>query len=130
MKLSKILIGLLIIFFIYIIVNQIFFSKNTIFEGLANSTADQYQSYNTSDPNNSGVLAQQNAGNIQVLEKQVNTLSELQPQVKDMSNNLVTISKQLNALQQQVSALTTQQQTAANSVSQKLSASSTSKTKS
>lgn len=126
MKLSKILIGLLIIFFIYIIVNQIFFAKKTIFEGLANSTDGQYQSYNTSNPNNSGILAQQNAGNIQVLEKQVNTLSELQPQVKDMSNNLVTISKQLNALQQQVSALTTQQQTAANAVSQNLSASSSS----
>ena len=129
MKLLKLLICLLIIFFVYLIINQLLFTENkNIFEGLANSTADQYQPYNTNDPNNSQILAQQNAGNIQVLEKQVSNLSDLSTEVSDISGNLVTISKQLSALQQQVSALTKQQQTAANTVSQKLPSSSSSST--
>jgi len=110
----------------YLIIYQILFTKKKVFEGLANDTSGQYQDYNTSNSNNAQILAQQNAGNIQVLEKQVNNLSDLQTQVKDISGNLVTISTQLNALQQQVTALTQQQQTAANNVSQKLPSSSSS----
>lgn len=124
MKLVNLLICLLIIFFIYIIIYQILFTKKKVLEGLANDTRGQYQDYNTSNSNNAQILAQQNAGNIQVLEKQVNSLSDLQTQVRDISGNLVTMSTQLNALQQQVSALTQQQQTAANAVSQNLNSSS------
>ena len=105
----------------YLIIYQIFLMKNKVLEGLANDTSGQFQDYNTSSNNNPQILAQQNAGNIQVLENQVNNLSDLSTQVKDISGNLVTISTQLNALQQQVSALNKQQQTAANSVSQNLS---------
>ena len=126
MKLVNLLICLLIIFFIYLIIYQILFTKKKVLEGLANDTSGQYQDYNTSNSNNAQILAQQNAGNIQVLEKQVNNLSDLQTQVKDISGNLVTISTQINALQQQVTALTQQQQTAANNVSQKLPSSTSS----
>ena len=106
-----------------LIIYQTYFTKKNIIEGLANDTTGQYQAYNTSNSNNTQILAQQNAGNIQVLEKQINNLSSLQTEVNDISGNLVTISKQLNALQQQVNALTQQQQSAANTVGKKLPAS-------
>ena len=93
MKLLKILICFLIIFFIYLIIYQTYFTKKNIIEGLANDTTGQYQAYNTSNSNNTQILAQQNAGNIQVLEKQINNLSSLQTEVNDISGNLVTISK-------------------------------------
>ena len=123
MKLFKILICLLIIFFIYLIIYQTFFTKKNILEGLANDTSGQYQDYNTSNSNNPQILAQQNAGNIQVLEKQINNLNELPTKVNNIESNLTTISTQLSSLQQQVTALTNQQKTAANTVSQKLSSS-------
>ena len=123
MKLLNLLICFLIIFFMCLIIYQIFFTKNKVLEGLANDTSGQYQDYSSSSSSNPQILAQQNAGNIQVLEKQVNNLSDLSTQVNDISGNLVTMSKQLQALQQQVSALNKQQETAANSVSNNLSSS-------
>ena len=117
------MIYFLIIFFMILIIYQIYqmYFKCNILEGLANNTTGQYQPYNSStDTTNVTILAQQNAGNIQVLENQVSQLQDMQTEVRDISSNLVTISKQISALQQQVSALNQQQQTAANTVNQKL----------
>jgi hypothetical protein len=116
----KLLIFLLIIFFIILIVHQIFFTKIYTIEGLANSTSGQYQPYNTNNSSNAGILAQQNAGNIQVLEGQVNNLTNLQTEVTDISGNMATITTQINNLQSQVNALMQQQQTAADNVNKKL----------
>ena len=120
----KLLIYILIIFFIILIVDQYFFTKTKMnyIEGLANPTSCQYQPYNTNtnDPTNVGILAQQNAGNIQVLEGQINNLTNLQTEVTDISGNVATLTSQVNTIQQQVNALTQQQTAAANNISKKL----------
>lgn len=93
------LINLLIVFFILLISYQIFLAcnKNTIIEGM------DYQPYNTNNPNNALILAQQNAGNISVLKQQLDELDGLNKEVQDISGNVI-------ALQGQVSQLVASQQ--------------------
>ena len=54
----------------------------------------------TNDPNNVMILAQQNAGNIQVLKQQLDTLLSLDQEVKDISGNVVLLQQQVNDLVQ------------------------------
>jgi len=61
----------------------------------------QYQQYDTNNPNNVLILAQQNAGNIQVLKQQLDKALGLQKEVRDMSGNLATLTEQVTALMQQ-----------------------------
>ena len=58
------LVNLLIIFFIVLIIYQIFLAyfNNSITEGYENK--DEYKPYDTNNPDNALILAQQNAGNI------------------------------------------------------------------
>ena len=102
------LINLLIIFFFILLVYQIFlaYTSNTILEGVTNQ---QYQPYNTNDPNNALILAQQNAGNISVLKTQVDKLNGLNSEVQDISANVIQ-------LQQQVSQMVAAQQNYASKV--------------
>lgn len=91
------IINLLIILFIILIIYQIFlahFSDN-IMEGLEN-----YKEYDTSDPNNVMILAQQNAGNIEVLKQQFDKISGLKQEVDDISGNVVNLTKQVDDLVQ------------------------------
>lgn len=97
------LINVLIIFFILLIFYQIFISqfiyKNNyynIIEGLSTST--QYQPYDLNNPSNVMILAQQNAGNIQVLKQQIDKTLGLEKQVQDISGNLATLTSQVNGL--------------------------------
>ena len=91
------LINLLIIFFFIILVYQIFlaYTNNTILEGITNQ---QYQPYNTNDPNNALILAQQNAGNITVLKDQLDKLNGLNSEVQDISANVVQLQQQVTQL--------------------------------
>ena len=66
-----------------------------------------YQDY---DPSNVMILAEQNAGNIQVLKSQIDDISGLQQEVKDLSGNVSTLSEQVQQLIQ------TQQDYAANNL--------------
>ena len=102
------LINLLIIFFFILLVYQIFlaYTGNTILEGVTNQ---QYEPYNTNDPNNALILAQQNAGNISVLKTQVDKLNGLNSEVQDISANVIQ-------LQQQVSQMVAAQQNYASQV--------------
>ena len=70
------LIYTLILLFVFLLVYQIYldiYSSNLI-EGLetisstSTSTSQEYKPYNLNDPNNSLILSQQNAGNIEVLK--------------------------------------------------------------
>jgi len=90
------IINLLIIIFIVLIIYQIFLAhfSNTI-EGL-----DNYKDYDTSDPNNVMILAQQNAGNIEVLKQQFDKISGLKQHVEDMSGNVDNLTQQVNDLVQ------------------------------
>ena len=44
------------------------------------------------------ILAQQNAGNIQVLKQQIDKTLGLEKQVQDISGNLATLTSQVNGL--------------------------------
>ena len=97
------MINALIFIFIILILYQLFlayFANNFIIEGLTNN---KYQPYNTNDPNNALILAQQNAGNISVLKEQLDELNGLNKEVQDISGNVI-------ALQDQVSQLVASQQ--------------------
>ena len=122
-----------IVFFILLILYQIFLANFIIKEGLDNSSSS-YQPYNTSDPNNAMILAQQNAGNIQVLKQQMDDLSGLNQEVQDISANVVSLQSQVTAIgqaQQQYASQMTSQPTpqitgaVPNTASSSLSSSST-----
>ena len=92
------LINILIVFFILILTYQIFlahFYKLDGLEGLEN-----YKEYDTNDPNNVMILAQQNAGNIEVLRKSLEDISGLKQEVEDISGNVITLTTQVNDLLQ------------------------------
>ena len=93
------LVNILILFFTILVIYQIFlaYSGYSIIEGLTSDNTE-YQPYNTNDPNNALILSQQNAGNINVLENQVNNLSGLNQQVQDLSGNVAGLQDQVNNL--------------------------------
>jgi predicted PurR-regulated permease PerM len=97
------LINILIIFFIVLILYQILLAINVV-EGFEN----QYQQYNTNNPNNALILAQQNAGNISYLKERLDSLESLNDEVQDISNNLITLQGQVNGLVQAQQEYTTQ----------------------
>lgn len=103
------LVKLLIVLFTLLIIYQIFLG-NTHYYLLEGMTTDidnqqsnqQYQPYDTSNPNNVMILAQQNAGNIQVLKQQVDSILGLSKQVQDLSGNVANLSEQVyNMIQAQ-----------------------------
>jgi len=91
------IINLLIIIFIILITYQIFLAhfSDSIIEGLEN-----YKEYDTQDPNNVMILAQQNAGNIEVLKQEFDKISGLKQQVDDISGNMINLTKQVDDLVQ------------------------------
>jgi predicted RND superfamily exporter protein len=102
------LVNILIIFFIFLIIYQIFSVKmDYTLEGMTSDTtaqpsSQQYQPYDTNNPNNVMILAQQNAGNIQVLKQQVDSVLGLNRQVQDLSGNLSNLAEQVyNMIQTQ-----------------------------
>ena len=91
------IIHFLIIIFIVLIIYQIFLAyfSDSIIEGLEN-----YKEYDTNDPNNVMILAQQNAGNIEVLKQEFQKISGLKQEVDDISGNMVNLTKQVDDLVQ------------------------------
>jgi predicted PurR-regulated permease PerM len=91
------IINLLIIIFIVLIGYQIFLAhfSDSLIEGLEN-----YKDYDTNDPNNVMILAQQNAGNIEVLKQEFEKISGLKQEVDDISGNMITLTKQVDDLVQ------------------------------
>ena len=108
------LIYILIILFIILVSYQVIlaFSTNSnaqysLIEGLENadtttSTGSQeYKPYNVSDPNNSLILAQQNAGNIEVLKGRVDKLDGVNDKVVTMQQSIDSMQTQIDGLVQQ-----------------------------
>ena len=88
------LINFITYFFILLIIYQIFlafFEGITIQEGMQN----EYRPYDMNNPANAMILAQQNAGNISFLKKQIDELLGLNKQVKDISGNVVMLQEQM-----------------------------------
>lgn len=82
-------------FFIILICFQIILA-NHIVEGLENSNS--YQSYDTNNPANALILAQQNAGNIEYLKGRIQDFEGIDKQVQDLSGNVVTLQEQVTGL--------------------------------
>ena len=112
-------IEILILFFLILILYPILNFKfkehygnfQNIIEGIDDTTS-QYQPYDVNNPNNSLILGQQNAGNIQVLKSQVDThttqLNSLSGTVTDLSKNYTDLYNQVQSLVQQQQQYATQ----------------------
>jgi len=94
------LVNLLIIFFIMLIFYQIFLAYfgNSIMEGYENKDNKEYQNYDSNNPDNALVLAQQNAGNISVLKGQMDEMLGINKQVQDLSGNVDNLQQQVTDL--------------------------------
>jgi len=91
-----ILIHFLILLFVLIISYQLFLAH----VGVTEEGMESYQEYDTNDPNNVMILAQQNAGNIEVLKQNLDGLSGLRQIVTDMSGNITNLQTQVDGLVQ------------------------------
>jgi len=119
------LINFLIIFFSFLILYQIFLAnfKDVVVEGmmdviptispsftptaaptnqmLPNLTINQvYRQYDKEIANNTFMLAQQNAGNIEYLKQRIDAVQGMYQQVQDLSGNVVALRDQVNGLMQ------------------------------
>ena len=110
------LLFVLIIFFVLLVSYQVylaFFNQSSLIEGYENTTTDtintvdanvatkEYQPYNLNDPNNSLILAQQNAGNIEVLKGRIDGFDGIKTKVDDMQQSINLMQTQINGLVQQ-----------------------------
>lgn len=101
------LIYSLIIVFLMLISYDIIlaFFPQKVIEGLenesSNSTTQEYKPYNLNDPNNSLILAQQNAGNIEVLKGRIDNLDGVKQKVDDIQENINSMQTQIDGLVQQ-----------------------------
>jgi TolA-binding protein len=117
------LLHILIVLFVSLILYQIYLEmfKQPLIEGLENEDASTteptptasttptttepvpttFQPYNLSNPNNSLILAQQNAGNIQVLKGRIDDLDGVKNQVNAMQQSLNSMQIQMDQLVQQ-----------------------------
>ena len=96
------IVNTLVLFFIFLILYQL--SVPWFFEEGFQTT---YKPYDMNNPNNAMILAQQNAGNIEYLKQQLNSLMGLQSEVTDISSNVVALNDQVSALVQQQQGLAT-----------------------
>jgi len=104
------LLQILIVLFSSLIMYQLYLNyfKNSLIEGLeTNNTSSNsedsntYKPYNLSDPNNSLILAQQNAGNIEVLKGRIDNLDGVKKRVDDMQQSIDMMQTQIDGLVQQ-----------------------------
>ena len=86
------LVNILVLFFSILIVYQIILANNII-EGLEN-----YKTYDTNNPSNALILAQQNAGNIEYIKQRLDSVEGLDKEVQDISGNVITLQDQVNQL--------------------------------
>ena len=96
------IVNTLVLFFIFLILYQII-----VYWFLEEGFQTTYKPYDMNNPNNAMILAQQNAGNIEYLKQQLNSLMGLQSEVTDISSNVVALNDQVSALVQQQQGLAT-----------------------
>lgn len=128
------LLSVLILFFIILIVYQIFlayFQHEKIIEGmldvvptlspqfiptssptnemLPNLNFTQiYKQYDKEISHNTFLMAQQNAGNIEYLKQRIDAVQNMYQQVRDLSANVTSLSTQVNGLVQSQQQYATQ----------------------
>lgn len=97
--LNNIVINLLIGFFVILILTQMIMRMFITIEGMdSKNSSSSYKEYDTNDPNNAMILAQQNAGNIMVLKERVDDLSGLDKQMNDITTRVDNLEKQVSDL--------------------------------
>jgi Tfp pilus assembly protein PilO len=105
------LIHILIVFFVLLMGYQLYLEmklaikpNDSLIEGLETQNQNQtqeYKPYNTSDPNNALILAQQNAGNIEVLKGRVDKLDGVKERIDGMEQSMNSMQTQIDNLVQQ-----------------------------
>lgn len=97
------LINILIVFFAFLLFYQIFldyeFSTSYLIEGM-DTGASSYKPYDTNNPNNAMILAQQNAGNIAYLKERMDKYESLYSEVQDISGKVQNLQDQVNQMVQ------------------------------
>ena len=85
-----------------LIIYQIFLANFTLIEGLESNSKEsgEFKSYDTNNPDNAMILAQQNAGNIEVLKKQLDEMLGVNQQVQDLSAKVTNMQQQVDDLVQ------------------------------
>ena len=103
MTLIYLLIAIFVFLFLYQIILAIF--PDNLIEGLETQTktteTPDYQPYNVSDPNSSLILAQQNAGNIEVLKGRIDKFDGVKEKLDTMKQNIDSMQIQIDDLVQQ-----------------------------
>jgi hypothetical protein len=98
-------ITILIIFFIILLGNQLILASTnsySLIEGMDNNpSSTQYSPYNTNDPNNVLILAQQNAGNIQYLKGRMDDVSSMKSDITSLQEQVKTLNTQMQGLVKQ-----------------------------
>jgi hypothetical protein len=98
------------VLFLSLLVYQIYLANNSfsIIEGLENAdtttsttSEKEYKPYNLNDPNNSLILAQQNAGNIEVLKGRIDSFDGVKQRVDNMQQSIDLMQTQIDGLVQQ-----------------------------
>ena len=102
------LISILSWFFLFLLVYQLYLDINSskIIEGLETNnssptSSQEYKPYNLNDPNNSLILSQQNAGNIEVLKGRIDGLDGVKKRVDDIQQSVDSMQTQIDSLVQQ-----------------------------
>lgn len=93
----SIIINILVLFFALLILYQLnlAFFRIGVVEGLENNSSPSYKEYDTNDPNNALILAQQNAGNIQFLKSQMDFVLEFRDRINKMDTRINDLSTQV-----------------------------------
>ena len=97
----------LIVLFVILISYQVYLAmlsstfSTSLIEGLENNdTTSSYKSYTNliNDPNNSLILSQQNAGNIEVLKGRINDLDGVKQSINDLKQSINSMQTQIDGL--------------------------------
>ena len=103
----RIIIHILILFFVILISYQLFLANFDIIEGMDSNTSSssssttkkqKYKPYDTTNPANALILAQQNAGNIGYINERMDNVQYMSKQIVDLSNNVQELQTQMNGL--------------------------------
>ena len=103
----RIIIHILILFFAILISYQLFLVNCDIIEGMDSNTSSssssttkkqKYKPYDTTNPANALILAQQNAGNIGYINERMDNVQDMSKQIVDLSNNVQDLQTQMNGL--------------------------------
>lgn len=95
--------ALIIILSSIIIYKIIIFIYEFSFKNIEGMENQEYEPYNTNDPNNCLILAQQNAGNIEYLKTRMNDVTNVKSNLDTMRQDMQTMQVQIDSLLQQQS---------------------------